>query len=93
MTKVMEPSKTGKIKKLHSYCMLLPVSKINKGLAPAGGCTHRSNCITAMAHPTESAMVNIEIPKNFKKSKPMNAEIKCPKIIFLGWARGDCDAA
>ncbi|BCZ11623.1 hypothetical protein OCUAc17_29980 [Acinetobacter pittii] len=52
---------------------------------------HLKTCMSAMAQPTEKAIVKMETPTNFRKNKPTKAEIRCPNIIFLGCAKGDCD--
>jgi hypothetical protein len=42
--------------------------------------------MSAIAQPTDKAIVKIETPTNFRKNKPTKAEIRCPNIIFLGCA-------
>ena len=56
--------------------MEFAVNGITKGLAPAGGCTHLKICINAIAQPTDRAMVKVDIEKNFKKNRPIKAEIR-----------------
>ena len=56
--------------------MEFAVKSITKGLAPAGGCTHLKTCINAIAQPTDKAMVRLDSGKNFRKNKPIKAEMR-----------------
>ena len=73
--------------------MEFAVKSITKGLAPAGGCTHLKTCINAIAQPTDKAVVRLDSGKNFRKNKPIKAEMRWPNITFLGCANGDCETA
>jgi len=73
--------------------MVCAVSNITNGFAPAGGCTQRRICIAAIAQPTERAMLKADAPKTLRNSKPINAEIKCPKMTLRGCANGELETA
>ena len=59
------------------------------GFPPAGGCTIFKIIIKKIPTPTAKAIL-IKIDKGiyFKNSIPINAVNRCPKKIFLGWAKG-----
>ena len=92
-TRQIEPINTGKIRKSHPTWFCVPPNKTTSGLAPAGGWMHYVNCISNIAIPTASAIVIVDAPKNFRKQSPTNADIKCPKITFLGCAKGELETA
>lgn len=83
-TNITEPTKIGLNIKFH----LAPVSIITKGFAPAGGCTVLVICITAIEILTPKASEYHVLPIKYKQHRPIKAVIKCPPIIFLGWASG-----
>lgn len=80
----MAPNKVGVSKNSHVGTVSMTIT----GLEPAGGCTVRVSCMTAMAVPTASAMLHQIAPNSVRNMSPMNDDIKCPAITLRGCENG-----
>ena len=84
MTKTIEPSRVGVIKKLQFTAPSITI----KGFDPAGGWGILNISISAMAVPTAVAILHQWIPNNVMNTNPIKVAITCPPIMFLGCAKG-----
>ena len=58
------------------------------GFEPAGGCTVRVSCISAIAVPAANATLHHCAPNSAKNSRPTKDAMKCPAITLRGCENG-----